>query len=60
MKELQRRQPASAERLRLLDEAADRELRRRYRETTMRDRIETAFELSDLARELRRGVLRAR
>jgi hypothetical protein len=39
-------------------ERADR--RRRYLETTPAQRLETAFELSDLASELARAVRRAR
>jgi hypothetical protein len=39
-----------------MEEAARRDRRRRYRETTMGERIEAAFELSELAGELRRGL----
>lgn len=32
--------------------------RRRFRETTMAERLDSAFELSDFARELREGLRR--
>lgn len=58
--DLRAEQQTEAEVLRRLDEAARVERRRRYLETGMAERLETAFELGDLARELRAGVLRRR
>ncbi|MFN8112070.1 MAG: hypothetical protein U0R51_02610 [Solirubrobacterales bacterium] len=45
--------------MRKLDAIAVTERRRRFRETTMSERLEAALELSDLAVELRDGVRRA-
>ncbi len=42
--------------LRRMEQASLSERRRRYRETTMSERIEAAFELSELARELNTGL----
>jgi hypothetical protein len=39
-----------------MEEATLRDRRRRYRTTTMGERIESAFELSEFARELRAGL----
>ena len=52
--------PREKESLRRLDDAARAERRRRYLETSMAERLETAFELSDLSRELRAGMLQPR
>jgi hypothetical protein len=54
------RDSAEAEAFRRMDEIDLEQRRRRFRETTMAERLETAFELSDFARELREGMRRAR
>ncbi|MDQ3728797.1 MAG: hypothetical protein M3355_04335 [Actinomycetota bacterium] len=42
--------------LRQMNRATKRERRTRFRETTMGERLEAAFELSELSGELRRGL----
>lgn len=53
-----RKSPEEAAALRELDDVAAEERRRRFLETTMEERIETALQLSELAAELRAGVVR--
>lgn len=50
--------PEEAAALRELDDLAAEGRRRRFRETTMEERIETALQLGELAAELRAGVVR--
>lgn len=60
---MSKRGVSSAEEQRVFErmrEAERLELRRRYRETTPAERLQTALELSELGRDLRRGVRRAR
>ncbi len=54
-----KKDPTDAAAMRELDAIALAERRRRFRETTMSERIEAALELSGLAAELRAGVRRA-
>lgn len=54
-----KRNPTDSAAMRELDAIALAERRRRFRETTMSERIEAALELSGLAAELRAGVRRA-
>lgn len=50
------RSERAAASLRRMEEATLRDRRRRYRATTMGERIECAFELSEFARELHAGL----
>ena len=50
------KRPEEAAALRELDDLSIEERRRRFRETTMGERIEAALQLSELAAELRDGI----